>query len=343
MTKRSIEQLGTGSTYATLLPMLTPTPRGLYCPTGDFYIDPLLPVERAVITHAHGDHARPGSRRYLAAREGERLLRRRLGKGAKIETVAYGAVTSVRDVRVSLHPAGHILGSAQVRLEHRGEVWVVSGDYKLAPDPTCKPFEPVRCHTFVTETTFAEPSFVWRDAGEIFEELRAWWRANQEAGQASVVFAYSLGKAQRLLAALREAPGPIFCHPTPYSFAGDYRAEGVALAGCQRVDDRHLRCDWGGSLVIAPPSAYGTPWTRRFSRAATARVSGWGRTSSSAELPDVDCCFELSDHADWPGLLQAIEATGAERVLTLHGRGETLCDHLRRRGIEARPIFFGPS
>src|SRR5579872_5965471 len=171
----------------------------LYCSAGDFYIDPWGAVDRAVVTHAHSDHARPGSRRYLTAGAGEALLRARLGPDVAIQSVAYGEALTLGDVRVSLHPAGHILGSAQVRIEHEGEVWVVSGDYKLAPDSTCAPFEPLRCHTFVTESTFGLPIFRWPAETEVVAAIHSWWRGNQAAGRASLLFAHALGKAQRML------------------------------------------------------------------------------------------------------------------------------------------------
>ena len=192
--------------------LLKVTARGLYCAAGDFYVDPCMAVDFAVTTHAHSDHARPGSRHYLTAAEGEGVLRERLGPRARIESVPYGQRTVRNGVTISLHPAGHILGSAQVRVEYRGEVWVVSGDYKTEADPTCADFEPVRCHTFITESTFGLPIYRWRPQAEIFDGINAWWRANQLAGRTSVVFAYSLGKAQRVLAGVDPATGPIFVH-----------------------------------------------------------------------------------------------------------------------------------
>ena len=179
--------------------MLTVTENGIYCSAGDFYIDPWGPVERAVITHAHGDHARPGSARYLTARPGEPLLRARLGDGPPIEALDYGAPLSFNGVRLSLHPAGHVLGSAQVRLEHRGQVWVVSGDYKAEPDPTCAPFEPIRCDVFITESTFGLPVYRWTPEAAVLEEIRHWWTANRDAGRTSILFAYALGLSHILL------------------------------------------------------------------------------------------------------------------------------------------------
>ncbi|MDQ3607194.1 MAG: ligase-associated DNA damage response exonuclease, partial [Gemmatimonadota bacterium] len=295
--------------------LLRITDRGLYCEAGDFHVDPWLPVERAVITHAHGDHARWGCDRYLGSREGERVLRTRLGADARIRTVEFGEVIDVGGVRVSLHPAGHILGSAQVRVEHRGEVWVVSGDYKTEPDSTCTPFEPVRCHTFVTESTFGLPIYRWEPQAEVFREIRAWWAANREAGRASVLFGYALGKAQRLLAGLLGAEeGPIFTHGAVERLNADYRASGIALPPTTYASAAAREQKWAGALIVAPPSAAGTTWLRRFGAASTAFASGWMRIRGARRRRSVDRGFVLSDHVDWPALLEAIQATGAERV-----------------------------
>lgn len=319
--------------------LLRATDRGLYCEAGDFHVDPWLPVERAVITHAHGDHARWGCNRYLASREGERVLRTRLGADARIRSVDFGEVVEVGGVRVSLHPAGHILGSAQVRVEHRGEVWVVSGDYKTEPDPTCTPFEPVRCHTFVTESTFGLPVYRWAPQAEVFAEIRAWWRANREEGRASILFGYALGKAQRLLAGLREAPeGPIYTHGAVERLNADYRESGIALPPTTYAGAVPRGTDWAGALVVAPPSALGSPWMRRFGAASTAFASGWMRIRGARRRRAVDRGFALSDHVDWPSLLAAVEATGAERVWVTHGYREPVVRWLREHGLEAEAV-----
>src|SRR3954471_21469947 len=239
--------------------------RGMYCDAGDFYIDPWQPVDRAVITHAHGDHARWGSAGYLCSRECEGVLRTRLGPTAVIQPLDYGESVAINGVRVSLHPAGHILGSSQIRVEHQGEVWVASGDYKTAPDPTCTPFELVRCHTFITESTFGLPIYRWTPDAQVFAEIRAWWSANRDAGRASVLFGYALGKAQRLLAGLAEANvGPIYTHGAVERLNRDYRAAGVRLAETRYASDLPKKHDFSGSLIAAPPSAAGSTWLRRF-------------------------------------------------------------------------------
>jgi putative mRNA 3-end processing factor len=313
------------------------TDSGLYCAAGDFYIDPWRPVARAVVTHAHADHARLGSRSYLVARDGERVFRTRLGYDAALQTAAYGEVVTINGVRVVLYPAGHILGSAQVCVEHRGEVWVVSGDYKVGADATCVAFEPVRCHTFVTESTFGLPIYRWRAQVELFDEINAWWRANQIAGKASVLFAYALGKAQRLLAGVDPTIGPIFTHGAVERLTRDYRDSGVALpATTYAAADR--RADWTQALIVAPPSAQGTPWMRRFGTLSTGFASGWMQLRGRRRRKAVDRGFALSDHADWPGLLATIAATGAERVWVTHGYSAVLARWLHDQGLNAATV-----
>jgi putative mRNA 3-end processing factor len=313
------------------------TDSGLYCAAGDFYIDPWRPVPRAVVTHAHGDHARRGSRAYLAARDGERVLRTRLGDDATIQAIAYAEPILLNGVRVSLHPAGHILGSAQVRVEHRGEVWVISGDYKVGADATCAPFEPLRCHSFVTESTFGLPIYRWRAQADLFDEINGWWRANQQAGKASLLFAYALGKSQRVLAGLDPAIGPIYTHGAVERLNADYRAAGVALPATTYAAAGR-RADWSQALIVAPPSAQGTPWMRRFGTVSTGFASGWMQLRGTRRRKAVDRGFALSDHADWPGLLAAIAATGAERVWVTHGYSAVLARWLSERGLEASAI-----
>ncbi|MDX2039204.1 MAG: ligase-associated DNA damage response exonuclease [Isosphaeraceae bacterium] len=315
--------------------LLEVTDRGLYCAAGDFFVDPWRAVERAVVTHAHSDHASSGCGRYLSSTAGSNVLRARIGASATIDTLEYGEETSVGSVRISLHPAGHILGSAQVRLEHRGEVWVVSGDYKVEPDPTCAAFEAVRCHVFISESTFGLPVYQWRPDRETFAEIDAWWRANRDAGRASLLLGYSLGKAQRLLSGVDPSIGPIAVHGAVEAMTRAYRESGVALPATQPVSASERGHDWGGSLVIAPPGAHGTPWVRRFGDASVAFASGWMRIRGPRRRRAVERGFVLSDHADWPGLLAAIEATGAQRVLLTHGSVGPLCRFLRERGLDA--------
>jgi putative mRNA 3-end processing factor len=318
--------------------LLVLTDDGLYCPAGGFYVDPWNPVDRAVITHAHGDHARPGCKSYLATDSGRRLLETRLGAIA-LETLPYGQAVEHGGVRVSFHPAGHVLGSAQVRLEHRGEVWVASGDYKLDPDATCTPFEPVRCHTFITESTFALPIYRWDPPGETFAAINSWWRTNRDAGRASVVYAYALGKAQRLMAGLDATIGPICTHGAVERVTGAYRDSGVSLPPTTPVGEAvRGKKAWAGSLIVAPPSAGGSPWARKFEPASSAVASGWMRVRGTRRRRAVDRGFVLSDHADWPGLLAAVRETGAARVLATHGYASILARWLREQGLDADVI-----
>jgi putative mRNA 3-end processing factor len=313
------------------------TDRGLYCEAGDFYVDPWAAVDRAVVTHAHGDHVAWGCRAYLTSAPGVGVLRQRLDASARIRAVPYGEAVDVSGVRVSLHPAGHILGSAQVRVEHSGEVWVVSGDYKTEPDPTCTPYEPVRCHTFVTECTFGLPVYRWPATGAVFEDIHAWWRANQDAGKVTLLFGYALGKAQRLIAGLDPSVGPILTHGSVERMNAVYRAGGVPLSPTTHVATSD-RASWKRAIVIAPPSADGSTWARRFGAQSTAFASGWMAVRGARRRRAVDRGFTISDHVDWPSLLEAIDATGAERIWATHGYTGVLVRWLRERGVDAQAI-----
>jgi putative mRNA 3-end processing factor len=241
-------------------------------------------------------------------------------------------------VRVSLHPAGHILGSAQVRIESGGEVWVVSGDYKLEPDPTCAAFEPVACDTFVTEATFGLPIYRWPPEAEVFAEIQSWWAANQQAGKASVLFAYSLGKAQRVLAGLDSVAGPIYTHGAVEKYCRHYREAGIALAPTTHADAAPAATDWSRALILAPPSANGTPWIRRFGPLSTGFASGWMRIRGARRRRSLDRGFVLSDHADWPGLMSAIRLSGASRVWVTHGYRAPVVEWLKQQGIDAQAV-----
>lgn len=315
---------------------LAMTPAGLYCPAGGFHIDPWLPVERAVITHAHGDHAHAGSAHYLAASDCVPILRARLPEGTAIEGVEYGTELGIGATRLTLFPAGHVLGSAQVRISGADGVTVISGDYKLAPDPTCAPFEPVRCDTFVTESTFGLPIFRWQPTQDVVRRLMAWWSSNQQRGETSVVFVYALGKAQRLLAELARLaplPGPIACHGALARINAVYREAGVALPECVAVRDElgRGRSDWSSHLILAPPSARQSVWLRRFAPLRTAAASGWMAVRGPRRRANLDAGFILSDHADWPALGTAIAASQASRVLVTHGYRDELVRWLREQ------------
>jgi putative mRNA 3-end processing factor len=306
---------------------------GLYCPPGDFYIDPWRPVQRAVLTHAHGDHARRGHTNYLAARAGQHVLKSRLGDIA-LQTPDYGEIVSIGAARVSLHPAGHVLGSAQVRIEHAGRVWVVSGDYKLAPDPTCAPFEPVRCDTFITESTFGLPIYRWPAAEAVYRDINAWWAANAAAGRPSLLFCYAFGKAQRILAGVDPTIGPLLVHGAVIPLNDAYAASGVRLPAVRRVSDVD-KADYRRALILAPPSAQGSLWMRRFPGFSDAFASGWMQLRGTRRRRALDRGFVLSDHADWPALSQAIAATGARRIIVTHGYTAPMVRWLAEQGYQA--------
>lgn len=318
--------------------LLRLTERGLYCEAGDFFVDPWGPVDRAVVTHAHGDHVAWGCRAYLTSAEGLGVLRSRLAPDAKVSGLRWGEAATVRGVRVSFHPAGHILGSAQIRLELGGEAWVVSGDYKTDPDPTTTAFEPVRCHTFVTESTFGLPIYRWPPQQDVFREINDWWRANQAAGKASLLYGYALGKAQRLIAGLDPGTGPIFTHGAVERMTAVYRAAGVALPPTMHAGAMDRRTQWSRGIIVAPPSADGSVWTQRFGPQSTAFASGWMLVRGMRRRRSLDRGFPLSDHVDWPALMAAIEATGAARVWVTHGFTAPVVRWLRERGLEAQAV-----
>ncbi|MGF6817515.1 putative mRNA 3-end processing factor [Paraburkholderia atlantica] len=311
-------------------------PEGLYCPAGDFYIDPWRPVERAVITHAHSDHARFGHQRYLATRAGASVLLSRL-PGIALHTLDYGEPLTIGAARVSLHPAGHVLGSAQVRIEHAGRVWVASGDYKLEADPTCAAFEPVHCDTFITESTFGLPIYRWDTPQSVFDSIDSWWRHNASEARASVLFCYSFGKAQRVLASVDAAIGPIFCHGALEPLNRAYRDAGVRLPPIGLVSEIAAKdkAVFRQALIVAPPSAQNSAWLKRLGDYSDAFASGWMRLRGARRRRGVDRAFVLSDHADWPGLQTAIRASGASRVIVTHGSIEPMVRWLNEQGLQA--------
>ena len=355
-----------GPVTATDADLVTLRPAGLYCPPGDFYIDPWRPVDRAVITHAHADHARTGHAHYLATARSEGVLRARLG-AITLQPLAYGEEVVHRGVRISLHPAGHVLGSAQVRLEHAGRVWVASGDYfvsgagaagdagmahgarvagradseNIAPEDnlTCDPFEAVRCDCFITESTFGLPVYRWRPQREVYADINAWWSANAEAGRASLLMGYSFGKAQRLLAGLDETIGPIVVHSAVEPLNRAYRAAGIRLPATSLLSEVADKASLRRAIAVGPPSVQGSSWAKAFTvdgvEASEAFASGWMQLRGARRRRAVDRGFVLSDHADWPGLQRAIAATGAERVIVTHGYEAVMVRWLAQQGFQA--------
>jgi putative mRNA 3-end processing factor len=318
--------------------LISLTNKGLYCKTGDFYIDPWQPVKKAILTHAHADHTYRGSTDYLVPTEGYLLSRIRLGDEAKISTAKYGEKTFINGVQISFHPAGHVLGSAQIRVEYKGEIWVISGDYKLMSDATCAPFEFVRCHHFITEATFALPIYRWSPTEIIFDEINDWWRKNREKGKTSVIFAYSLGKAQRIMNGIDRSIGAIYTHGAVERLTEAYRQSGVDLPETTYVGAVENKKDFVGSLVVAPPSSHGSTWMRRFGDYSTGFASGWMLVRGARRRKAVDQGFVLSDHADWSELQTAINETYAETVYVTHGFVPELVRWLNENGKNAVPL-----
>jgi putative mRNA 3-end processing factor len=315
------------------LPLVTWTSKGLYCSLGQFYIDPHRAVDTAIITHAHSDHARRGHKKYICEESGVELLKTRIGKNIAVETYSYREVFRIGDVKVSLHSAGHILGSAQVRIEGKGEVWVASGDYKRDRDPSCDPFENVTCDTFITEATFGTPKFVWEKNLEHGRHIYEWWLSNEKRGLNSILFGYSLGKAQRILAELYPfAHKPVLIHSTIDELTECYRRQKRNLAPTQLLmnNDQKLQ----GELILAPPSILSETWVHLLGEYRTAFASGWMQGNGRSRY---DKGFVMSDHADWNDLNQTIRETRARKVYVQHRDG-ALVRHLRRDGLEAYPI-----
>jgi len=320
-----------------MAPLLTFTEKGIYCPAGDFHIDPWRPVDRALITHAHADHARPGHRHYLATDETAPVLRHRLGT-IVLDTIRYGEVRTINGAKVSFHPAGHVPGSAQIRVEVAGEVWCASGDYKLEDDGLSTPFEPVKCHTFISESTFGLPVFRWRPQSDLAHQINGWWREAIAANQIPVLGAYSLGKAQRLLHLLDREGGPVLTHGAIETTTEVLRSLGLPLPPTIPVTPDLNPKDHPGAIVLAPPSAMGSSWMGRFGATTTAFASGWMQLRGIRRRRAADKGFVISDHADWDGLNSAIRETGAERIYVTHGYTDSFARWLTDQGYDATPV-----
>lgn len=313
-------------------------PEGLYCPPGDFYIDPWRPVARAVITHGHGDHARAGMGEYYTSRAGLPILQWRLQEQT-FHPYDYGEVFRLSNAQVSLHSAGHVLGSAQVRIEAHGGTWVVSGDYKRQPDPTCAPFEVVPCDTFITESTFGLPIYRWPDTADVARDIVQWRDHCAARGEAAILYCYALGKAQRVLAELMaHTDKPVLLHGAMATGVDVYRRAGVAMVRTQLISEMPAGSDFAGELVLAPPSAAGSPWLRRFRNAQQGFASGWMRVRGNRRRRNMDRGFVISDHADWPDLMRTIRETGAGRVIVTHGDTHALVRALNDDGIAAEAL-----
>ena len=321
--------------HSFLMSLLQFNEHGIYCPAADVYIDPWKPVKRALITHGHADHSRWGHQYYLCVDKAKPVIRYRLGP-INVETVQFGEKKTINGVQFSFIPAGHIIGSAQIRVEYKGEVWVVSGDYKLEDDGLAQPFEPVKCHTFITESTFGLPVYKWRDQKDVFADINQWWRKNKAEGKVTVLSGYSLGKAQRIIQHLDPSIGKIFTHGAVENTNEVLRAQGVSLNKTIRVSHVKSKKDFQGGIVIAPPSALGSSWVQRFKPFSTGMASGWMALRGTRRRRSADRGFVLSDHADWMGLNDAIKATGAQRIIVTHGYTAIFKRWLIEQGFDAQ-------
>ncbi len=320
------------------MPLIEFSNKGLYCPIGDFYIDPWKPVPKAIITHAHSDHARAGSEKYLCHPATLPVLKLRLGANINADILEWNNSTTLNGVKISLHPAGHIIGSSQVRLEYKDEVWVFSGDYKTEDDGISGAFEPVKCNTFITESTFGLPLYNWKKQETIFSDIQSWIIRSHAKGKIPVITAYSLGKAQRVLKCIAEITDKIFVHGAIWNTQEALLAAGMNLPPVLRVTPEIPKEHYKNAVIIAPPSADGTPWMKRFAPYSIGICSGWMQVRGNVRRRNADAGFALSDHADWNGLLSAVKSTNAEKVFVTHGFQSAFSRYLTENGIEAAEV-----
>ncbi|GLB48375.1 ligase-associated DNA damage response exonuclease [Neptunitalea lumnitzerae] len=315
-------------------PLLQFTEKGIYCQQANVYLDPWKKVDNALITHGHADHSRWGHKKYITQHDNVPIIKHRLG-AIEATGVNYNEKIIINNVTFSFHPAGHIPGSSQIRVAHKGDVWVFTGDYKLHPDGLSVPYEPVKCNSFITECTFGLPAFKWRPQQEVFNDINEWWKTNKAEGKTSVLFGYSLGKAQRLIKNLDTSIGTIYTHAAVENLNEVIRPH-FSLPDTVRITADTDKKAIAGNIIIAPPSAHGTPWLRRFAPFVTATASGWMAFRGARRRRAVDRGFVLSDHCDWNELLTAIKETGCEKVITTHGYTDVFSKYLQTLGYDAR-------
>ncbi|MFI2741295.1 ligase-associated DNA damage response exonuclease [Zhouia sp. PK063] len=315
-------------------PLLQFTEKGIYCEQANVYLDPWKNVDKALITHGHADHSRWGNKSYISHFDNIPIMKHRLGD-INVSGVNYSESFTINNVKFSFHPAGHIPGSSQIRVEHKGEVWVFTGDYKLQHDGISVPFEPVKCHSFITECTFGLPAFKWRPQDEVFTDINEWWQQNKAEGKTSVLFGYSLGKAQRIIKHLDTSIGKIYTHAAVENLNEVLRQQ-ITLPETLRITKEIDKKEIAGNIIIAPPSAHGTVWLRKFAPFVTATASGWMAFRGARRRRAIDKGFVLSDHCDWQELLTAIKATGCEKVIATHGYADIFSRYLNTLGYDAR-------
>jgi putative mRNA 3-end processing factor len=317
--------------------LLVHTALGLYCPKADVYLDPWKPVKKAILSHGHADHARWGSSSYLCTPTAAPVIKYRLGD-INLETLPFGEEKLINGVSFSFHPAGHILGSAQIKVSYKGEIVVFSGDYKTANDGFSEAFEPVKCHTFITESTFGLPVYHWQDQKWVFNEMEEWCKNNRNNHHLSILYGYSLGKAQRILQGLPESVGPIFTHSTIEAVLNVMRNQGVSLKNTIPVNEHLTRAELLSGVIIAPPAVQNSNWLKKFEPIRNGVVSGWMALRGARRRRNADKGFVLSDHADWEGLNEAISLTGAENIFVTHGYTDILSKWLIDKGLNAQPL-----
>ena len=315
-------------------PLLQFTDRGIYCEKAGIYLDPWKPVDKAIISHGHADHSRYGHKKYITHSKNVPIIKHRLGD-ITVQGVDWNQSFSVNGVRFSLHPAGHILGSSQIRAEYKGEVWVFTGDYKTQDDGLTTPFELLRCNTLITECTFGLPAFNWLPPEKVLADINAWWASNKKEGLTSVLFGYSLGKAQRLLHGLNPEIGPIYTHGAVENMTAVLRSV-ADFPETIRITRDTPKDEFAGQMVLAPPSAHGSPWIRKMVPYVTASASGWMTFRGARRRRAIDKGFVLSDHSDWQGLLDCVKDSGAEKIICTHGYTEIFSRYLRETGLDAR-------
>ena len=316
------------------IPLLAFNDKGIYCQQADVYLDPWRPVKNAIITHGHSDHSRFGHENYITHHTNVPIIKHRLGD-INVTGKDWNETFTINGVKFSLHPAGHIIGSAQIRVEYKGEIWVFTGDYKTEDDGISVPYEPIKCHTFITECTFGLPAFKWLPQPEVMADINNWWAENKANGQTSVLFGYTLGKAQRLLKHLDPSIGQIFTHGAVENMTEVIRPL-VDMPPTTRVTQQTKKEDLLGSIVLAPPSAHGTTWLRKMSPFVTGTASGWMAFRGARARRAIDRGFVLSDHCDWQGLLESIKATGAHKIISTHGYSDIFSRYLKEMGYDAR-------